>query len=54
MLARTATGLRSTFASITAPCSVKTYGRYLIFHPRFKVAICDLERRTAFPSSNVS
>jgi hypothetical protein len=31
-------------AAMIAPCSVKAYGRYFIFCPRFKVANCDLGR----------
>jgi hypothetical protein len=30
-------------AAIIAPCSVKAYGRYLIFCPRFKITDCDLD-----------
>ena len=30
-------------AAINAPYSVKAYGRYLTFSPRFKVTNCDLE-----------
>src|SRR3989442_1690377 len=49
-----ATGLFSTLANITAPCSVKTKGAYLMFWPRFKVAICDLEANTSPASARES
>jgi len=49
-----ATALLRTSASITAPCSVKTQGKYLMFCPRFKVANRDHEAGTALPSSSVS
>src|ERR1700741_2044053 len=42
-LIRNAWELLTRFAAIIAPCSVKTYGRYLILSPRFKVTVCDLE-----------
>ena len=51
---RTACGLFKMLAAMIAPCSVKARGRYLMFWPRFKVTICDLERRTASASSKVS
>jgi hypothetical protein len=50
-LIATASGLFSTVAAMMAPCSVKAWGKYLIFCPRFKIAICDLERRTDSASS---
>src|SRR5216683_7047044 len=54
MLARTATAVFRTFASITAPCSVNTYGKYLICRPRFKVTICDLKDSAVLVSAAVS
>ena len=44
--------------NIITPCSVKTYGKYLMLLPRllpllFKVTICDLED-TSWASSNVN
>jgi len=38
-----ALSLFKTLDNIATPCSVKAYGRYLIFSPLFKVANCDLE-----------
>jgi hypothetical protein len=43
----TACGLFSTLAAMIAPCSVKAYGRYLMFCPRFNITDCDLERDSA-------
>jgi len=48
-----ARGLLSTLAAMIAPCSVKAAGRYLMFCPRFKVTICDLERWMPSASTNV-
>jgi len=45
----TACELFNTLAAMIAPCSVKANGRYLMFCPRFKVAICDLERNSIEP-----
>ena len=50
----TARGLLSTLAAMRAPCSVKAYGKYLIFAPRFKITSCDLERCTFSASSRVN
>ena len=49
ILASIATGLFRTFAAITAPCSVKAYGRYFACCPRpfSKVAFCDLRELTS-------
>src|SRR5882757_3305994 len=45
MLISTARELLRTVAAMMAPCSVKAYGRNLMFWPRpgFKVTDCDLE-----------
>ena len=40
--------LRRTLESMATPCSVKAYGRYLMFWPRFKITDCDLEVCFAF------
>lgn len=38
----------NTILSIATPFSVKSYGRYLILCPCFKVAICDLKPDVTF------
>ena len=53
-LVATASGLFNAVAAMIAPCSVKAWGRYFIFCPRFKVTNCDLECSTASASSIVS
>ncbi len=44
----TACELFSTFAAMIAPCSVKTWGKNLMFCPRFKITDCDLEWESVF------